>query len=516
MKKLAIIISFNLLASLMLGQVQKSIPFTLKGPVDASFIQHSIFINEDLCTISRVSGKQNRSSSYAVTRYDDDLNELWRSSVTTSANEDLLAFFELNKSIYVLVNGYNPDSRLAYVTRAQIHKKTGDWMKTDTLISESISEWLEKESKATVKETFQNAILSIQYAHYVVPLEFKYQIKFSPDSSKIITYRFDYSQKKLWVKAKIYSRDFKLFKKGEVPVDDYFICYGMDVNDEGGVILYKANEIGRVVAVRLDLATNEFKYVGLYTTNSTRDNLTLYQQDINHLYMAKLNRKNESFVGITFSRFNFSKEKVDETRFQAFESTFKTGLIEEMKKEKIPNIDKDWYHYELTDFFIDSDSNRIIVVEERNIISSDFEYKPEMVEKKENWVPRIGRVKAGVLLIFVFDKDNHLIYKKGIIKNQDIDATDGLNTVSYVANPDLKNGVLQLVMSQEGKSTTLNQIRFLTIDYQNAKIEQDYLLDNPEKLVLSRSFVLFKKNIMYFVGKKGLLGKKTYLVKYKL
>ena len=139
-----------------------------------------------------------------------------------------------------------------------------------------------------------------------------------------------------------------------------------------------------------------------------------------------------------------------------------------------------------------------------------------MVEKREHWVPRIGRVKAGLLILFVFNKENKLIYKKGIVKNQDIDATDGLNTISYSVNHDANNNFLQLVMAEEGKSTTLNQIRFMEIDYVNAKIRRDFKLSNPEKLVISRPFTLFKNNMIYFVGKKGLLAKKTYLVKYKL
>ena len=516
MKRFIIIISISLFCSSIFGQIKKTIPFSLKGAVDANFMQSSFWIGDDLCTIARISGKQNRYSSYAVVRYDDDLNEVWRSSVTTSANEDLLDFFELDKTVCVLVNGYDPETRMAYVTRAKIHKKTGDWMKTDTIVSEVIPEWKIRASKATVKETFQNAILSIQYSNYVIPLEFKYQVKFSPDSSKLMIYRFDYSRKELWVKADIYNSNLDLIEQGEVPVDDHYICYGMDVNNNSEVILYKANENGKVVALRFHLGTEEFKYTSLYTTNSTRDNLTLWQQDVDHLYMAKLNRKNGSFVGVTFSRFNFPAEKVDETRFQAFESTFKADLMAEIKKNRIPNIDKSWLHFELTDFFIDKDSNRIIIVEERNIISTDFEYLPEMVEQKENWQPKIGRIKAGVLLFFVFDKDNKLIYKEGIVKNQDIDATDGLNTVSYTVNHNDEQNRVQIVMSEEGKSTSLNQIRFMEIDYVAGRVSKDYLLDNPNKLILSRPYILFKDDILYFVGKKGMLSKKTYFVKYKL
>lgn len=516
MKNLVFNLLFISTALLVFGQIQKSVPFDLKGPVDADYMDHSFWIGNDICTISRIQGKQNRTSSYAVVRYNEYLTQVWRSSVSISENEDLLSFFELDNSVFVLINGYNPETKKAYITRAEIFKQTGDWLKTDTVISETIKPWLSRESKATVKQTFQNAILSIQYKDYVVPLEYRYNVEISPDSSKLMIFRYDYGQKNLWVKAKVYDRKFNIFEEGEVPVDDHYICYGMGVNNDAEVILYKANEVGKVVTVRFHLATEDFKYVSLYTANSTRDNLTLWQQDLDHLFVAKLNRKNESFVGVTFSRFNFLKEKVDDTRFQAFESTFKDELIKQMKKERIPNLDDNWYHYELTDFFIDNDSNRIILVEERNIISTDFEYEPEAVERQDGWIPKIGRIKAGALIMFVFDKDNKFIYKYGLVKNQDIDATDGLNTISYTANHLSEEGILQLVMAEEGGSTTLNQIRFMELDYVRGEVKKDYKLNNPEKLVMIRPFTLFKDGHMYFVGKKGVFGKKSFFVKYKL
>ncbi len=516
MRILSVLILFLGFIPFVFGQIQQSIPFKLKGNVDANFMQHSFFIDEDICTISRVDGKQNRTSSYAVSRYNTNLESVWHSNITTAPNEDLLDFFELETHIYVLINGYNPETRVAYISRAELDKKTGDWLKSDTIISDTIAEWESRDSKAMVKETFQSALLAIQYAHYVVPLEFRYQVSYSPDSSKIMVYRYDYSKDKLWVNAKVYDRNFHVVEQGRIPVDDYYICYGMGVNNEGEVILYKANENGRVVTVRFHLKTEDYKYVGLYTTNSTRDNLMLWQQDVDHLYMAKLNRQNKSFVGITFSRFNFLKEKVDESRFQSFESTFKNELLRQQKEKNIPNLDKDWYHYELTDFFIDTDSNRIIIVEERNILSTEFEYKPEMVEELENWIPRIGRVKAGTLILFVFDKNNKLIYKQGIIKNQDIDATDGLNTISYSVNHHPDHGLLQLIMAEGSNSTLLNHIRFIEIDYVNGVVNRNERLDNPNKLTVSRPFTLFKDGMVYFVGKKGLFGKKSFFVKYKL
>lgn len=71
-------------------------------------------------------------------------------------------------------------------------------------------------------------------------------------------------------------------------------------------------------------------------------------------------------------------------------------------------------------------------------------------------------------------------------------------------------------MAEEGKSTTLNQIRFVELDYVKGEVKRELVLDNPNRLIISRPYTLFKDDVMYFVGKKGVFGKKTYFIKYKL
>jgi hypothetical protein len=156
-----------------------------------------------------------------------------------------------------------------------------------------------------------------------------------------------------------------------------------------------------------------------------------------------------------------------------------------------------------------------VIVEERNIVSDEYKYQPEAVEKNQLWNPMMGRVKAGVILIWIFDKDNKLIYKEGLLKNQDIDATDGLNTVSYKVEL-LLNNRIRFILTEEGKGNILNQIRIKEIDYLNGAMYRSELLNNPQKLVLTRPYTLIRENVLYFVGRKGLFGNKTYLVKYKL
>ena len=113
-----------------------------------------------------------------------------------------------------------------------------------------------------------------------------------------------------------------------------------------------------------------------------------------------------------------------------------------------------------------------------------------------------------------FNKDNKLLSLHNFLKNQDIDATDGLNTISYYLIP--RDSSFEIVMSHARHGGTLNEIQFIHFDYINDKVLDDKFMENPEKLVLTRPYMVNEENILYFVGRKGVLGKKTFLVKYKL
>jgi len=503
---------FNVVLS---AQEQKRTLFDLSSTTNPQYFDHAFWAGDNYISLARVKGKPNKESIYRLTSRSKELDVNWTTSFTNGEQQHFINFFKSGQKGYLIKNSYNDETKQSVLLKSTLDISSGQLSSFDTLCIDSVGDWQDSKSKAKVKQSFHNAVQSIQFSKYTTPLEYKYYMVFSPDSSNVLVYRYDFSQKQLWIDARIYNRDFELVEQGKVPVDSYHICYGIDVNDNGAIILYKVSESGRVVAVRSNLNDKNFKYVDLYTSNSTRDNLKLIQQDTSSLFMAKLNRKNESFVGITFSRFDFEKEKITETRYQAFDQAFKNQLYAEMKKSKIPNLDKNWYHYELTDFLIDKDSNRIIIVEERNIVSTEYEYRPESVEKPKVWNPIMGRVKAGMLMLWVFDKNNKLIYKHGFLKNQDIDATDGLNTISY-KHQLLPEGRIRFVMAAEGKSNALNQIRIKEIDYNNNKILRDEYLSNPDKLVITRPFTSMKDDVLFYVGRKGILGKKTYLVKYKL
>ncbi len=502
------------LSFLGFGQILKSVPFELGGQIEPSFVPKLVKDSNKLYSIARIKGKPNKDTDYSLVCRDTSLTTLWTQTYHNLHNSEI-THFEINEEeVRLFTNTYDKDSSISHLIMDRWLKVDGQKVSRDTIFTNHIKPWYGKQSKGRVKQTFENALLSIQYNKYTTPLEYRVEMSESPNKKILLSYIYDYSRPKLYIKTRLYNKDLTLLKEGEIPVDNYYTSYGLNVNDEGKLILYKANENGRVVAIRYELTDSTYRYVGLYTANSTRDNLTIVQQDSSHMYMAKLNRKNEAFVGITYSKFNFEEEKIDETRYQALDQNFKNEILEQMKKSKIPNIDKHWYHYELTDFFIDADSNKIVLVEERNIVSNHFNYSPEEVEDLDWWFPKEGRVKGGNIIVMAFDKDNKLLSLHNFLKSQEIDATDGLNTISYYLIQ--RERTFELVMSHTRNGGTLNELQFIHFDYVNDKVISEQYLDNPEKLVLTRPYMVNEENTLYFVGRKGLLGKKTFLVKYNL
>ncbi len=505
---------FTFLCLTLQGQIIKSIPFELGGQIEPSFVPKLIVDNNNIYTIARIKGKPSKDSDYSLNCRDQELTSIWSQTFHNFHNSEIIHFEVNNDEIRLFTNTYNKDSTTAHLIMDRWLKTTGSKIGKDTISSNKVHPWKIKQSKGKVKQTFANAILSIQYTKFTTPLEYRIELSESPDQSIFLAYSYDYSRPKLYIKTKLYNKDLLLLKEGEISVDDHYTSYGLNVNNEGQLILYKANENGRVVAIRYELDDNSFKYVSLFTTNSTRDNLTIVQQDSSHMYMAKLNRKNDAFVGVTYSKFNFEKEKIDETRFQSIDQSFKNKILGQLKERKIPHVDKNWFHYELTDFFIDADSNKIVLIEERDIMSTQYNYLPEEVEDISKWTPKDGRVKGGNIIAVAFDKDNKLLSLHNFVKNQEIDATDGLNTISYFLIKG--DNTLKLLMSRSSKGGTLNEIELIHFDYINDQVISQKNLDNPEKLVLTRPYISYKNNTIFFVGRKGILGKKTYLVKYKL
>ena len=514
MKKVFSFVVLLLLVARGFSQVIKTVPFDLGGQIEPSFVPKLVQDGSYLYSVARVKGKPNKDTDYLVVCRNDELTVLW-SQVYHNLHNSEITHFEVNgDEVRLFTNSYDKEIASSYLIMDRWQKNSGLKRSRDTVSENKILPWQIKKNKGKVKQTFEGALLSIQYSKYTTPLEYKIELSESPNKKIFLTYIYDYSRSKLYLKTKLYNKDLTLLKEGEIPVDNDYISYGLNVSDEGKIIIYKANKTGRAIAIRYDLADSSFRYVGLYTANSTRDNLTIVQQDSSHLYMAKLNRKNESFVGLTYSKFNFQEEKIDETRYQPIAQEFKNEVLRQMKENKIPNVDKDWYHYELTDFFIDADSNKVVLIEERNVVSNHFNYSPEGVEDIGNWSPQEGRLKAGNLLVVAFDKENKLLSLHNFLKNQEIDATDGLNTVSYYLIH--KGSTLQLIMSHARNGGALNEIQHINFDYVNDKLISKRLLNNPDRLVLTRSYITHEDNNLYFVGRKGVLGSKTFLVKYKL
>jgi hypothetical protein len=69
----------------------------------------------------------------------------------------------------------------------------------------------------------------------------------------------------------------------------------------------------------------------------------------------------------------------------------------------------------------------------------------------------------------------------------------------------------------EGLDASIHKIRYISFDRSTGQLVKDDLLPNPDKLVLVRDYTIWpQRDKLVLVGRKGLLGKVSVIVSYKI
>ncbi len=103
-----------------------------------------------------------------------------------------------------------------------------------------------------------------------------------------------------------------------------------------------------------------------------------------------------------------------------------------------------------------------------------------------------------------------------IPKNQIYAASDGLNTISYVLDKNNKSQYRLLYASSENLDSFINSINIVSFDKASGKKVLEQKLPNNDKILLVREYTLWNEDGTFvIVGKKGLLGKSSSILKYK-
>ena len=495
--------------------------FSLTGLLEPDYRQSYLKLeNGDIIFIAKTKGLQGaKEPYYNLERYTPTLKKLWEQTFAISQFENIVKMEFWDEKIILFSVDHNTDKATSNLITRKFSVNGVD-LGTDTLVRSKIEPWMNYLGKGAVKQGFVDAICSIQNKGFVTPLEYKYYIETSPHRKKLLIYRYDYSKMGLWTHSFVYDEKLNLIEHGEVPIDKGFTCYGQTINDRGDLYIYKVNASGRVALMQYNIGTEKNIYLEVHTANSSRENLKIHLVDDDILYLAKLNKKNGELVGLTYSRFDFSREVKEYTNFHAFNIELKREINKKQDEAGL-HIEDHWDEYDLVDFEVDSAENITFFIEKSYIVSEDYRYDETAVENKNLWTPHIGEVFTETLLMFSFDYNNRLRWDNFVVKKQEMGIVDGINSASFIIDNQLDDRYRIVYATKTSPSAVLlNQIHYLEIDKQNGKFLKEDLIDNPLKLSLSRPYSFFDEvedgARFIFVGKKGLFGKKTFISSLKL
>jgi hypothetical protein len=118
--------------------------------------------------------------------------------------------------------------------------------------------------------------------------------------------------------------------------------------------------------------------------------------------------------------------------------------------------------------------------------------------------------------MFNFNKKDELIWENAYAKYQIADLNTGINTASYVMDNSQPSKLRMVFSTSDNAGGIFNTLNYVEWDKATGKKIKDLKLPNEQGVGIIRSYTQWKDNQLILAGRKGLLGKKSFLCSYKL
>ena len=471
----------------------------------------------DFITLAKMKGGIGTKADFALERYNGaTLTMKWQKVISADPSEDFKDLYFDGQEVVLLSVIHNETEKKTKLESCAYNIETGEQLWDKELESYSVSDYVASDHRGKVKESFIDIICEHTTPSFVTPFEYKHNLRFSPDESKFVSYVFDYSGKTLTANVSIYDNTGKLLNRGKVSIDNEYVNYGMFINNRGELFIVNANAGGKVNVIRLDMVTRAFDVVEMPGSTYQKDELLVHFVTDDILYVAAIDVYQLKLVGVTYGRMNFATLTLEASMFDKFDAMVQNTVIEGRKTNKQIKGDETWMDYDLSHFFISNSQEIILVLEKRSLYADGYPHIAPDVFDKKHQVELNGHVHAEGILILAYknDKRDWVDY---IAKNQVYAATDGLNTISYVIDNSHASNIRFLYASSANLDAGVFTINTIHIDRSTGKKVKEQVLPNDDKLMIVRDYNLWDENDkLIIVGRKGLIGKASAIVRYKL
>jgi hypothetical protein len=270
-----------------------------------------------------------------------------------------------------------------------------------TLDSSRINSWQSHPLKGTVRQTFENAILSGRRTENQAPLEYQYQIQYSPDAHTILCYRYDYSQPGLYIKCFLLNADLQVLHQFELPIDEAMTNHGVYVNNSGLVCIPNTNTEDGIEFLSYEPSSGNISLIEISASSTRRNSFKLEFLPDNRLYLAGISESNGTLTGLLCSRLNLKASRVEESYFFPLSKDLQAAIT------KLPGKGR----YDLLHFR--PEQNRFTFeLQKRNIVATDYIYDPYAVNDLQQWKPRKMQVQTGEKLLLTFNAEGKVVSEK--------------------------------------------------------------------------------------------------------
>ncbi len=519
MRKLAILLISILVSTNVFSQTLiASQDFSLGSPFNEPDGRNDIvkISPTDLITLAKVKGSVSGKSDFVLERYNQDLKVLWKTPLQVDVYEDYKELYFNGKEVVILSVVHNEKEKKTKLEAYGFDINNGTKTWTKELETYAVGDWDNHPHKGKVKESFIDIICEHVNSSFVTPIEYKHNINFSPNGEKFVSYVFNYGEKNLTATICVYDKTCKLIVKGKVSIDDNYVNHGIYINNEGKIFIVNANYSGTLNVIRYDLSSKEFDVIELPGSNFMKDDFQISFFSDDELYVACTEQLNGTMMGVMYTKFDFKTKAVITSVFESINGTTGSRILEMRKSNKLMKGDENWKNYDITNFIVEKNEDVTIVLEKRSLYADGYPHIERGVFDASHKVEINGHVQAEGIIIFNFGKNGALDWLQYIPKNQVYSAGDGLNTISFVLDKSSKNLYKLIYASSDNLDSFMNGINLIAFEKSTGKKVYDAKLETKEKILLVREYTLWNEDGSFvFVGKKGLLGKSSSILKYK-
>ncbi|MCS6823019.1 MAG: hypothetical protein NZ529_01895 [Cytophagaceae bacterium] len=498
--------------------MKTSVPFSVSTPYLEPDGRKLILPLPDytFVALQKTKGGLNGESEYILEKFDKELVSIFKTNLICSQDEDYKDLFFNDKDIILFSVVHNTDDRKAILKAYFFDVITGIKKHEKTLHEHTVKEWLDHPGKGVVKETFINAICSSVSKNFVTPLEYQYEIRYSPNKSKILAYIFDYSHKTLFAHGYVFDKHLNPLHHGHIPIDNGFVNYGIEINNREDIFILNQDRSGRIVVIQYHLHHRHNKLLDIQNANSNRGSLVLQVLSDDVVYIACTNQDNGKMTGIMYAKLDFKQLIVD--RINSHELS--VNIIQTAQTMRASNKflagEENWMNYEIVFFQVNEYEKIIIALEKRELISPGYAYNANNFNHPKNWSERLIKVNTEGILLFSFNKNDELLWENFYQKSQVNDVSAGITGSSFSLHITADGRIRAVFPTYNNNSFIYNIYNFVEWDELTGNKVKDLAAPNDEAFSMITCYTMWWEDRVIIAGRKGIFGKKSTLNLYQL